>query len=105
MCQLGSWPRVDGRLGSGVWVNVIFQIFGYKAYSDQKNELAKTILAVQCIYTQVILDKLNLLRLCSEKTIFKLFILERAEYKLFVYLLYDSLLRDSIEFFNTTTTT
>jgi len=37
----------------------------------------------------------NLLRLCGEKTILKLFILETAEYQLSLYLLYYSWLRDS----------
>jgi len=35
--------------------------------------------------------------LCDEKRIFKVFILERAEYQLLVYLLYDSVLHLSIE--------
>jgi len=52
------------------------------------------------MYTQVILDtvvKLNFLRLYGEKTIFKLFIFETAEYQLSSYLLYYSWLRESIE--------
>ena len=44
--------------------------------------------------------KLNLLRLCSEKTIYKLFIYERAEDQLLGDLLYDSMLL-SIVFFYT----
>jgi len=46
-----------------------------------KNELAKTILAV------ILVVKLNLLRLCSEKTIFKRFIHEYAENQLSVWFL------------------
>ena len=44
------------------------------------------------MYTQVVLDKLNLLRLCGVKTIVMVFILEWAEYQLLGDLLYDSML-------------
>ena len=46
-------------------------------------------------YLQIILDKLNLPRLCGEKTIF-----ETAEYQLSSYLLYYSWLWDSVEFYD-----
>jgi len=44
------------------------------------------------MYIQVVLDKLNLLRLCGVKTIVMVFILEWAEYQLLGDLLYDSML-------------
>jgi len=45
-----------------------------------------------------LLVKLNLLRLYGEKMIFKVFILERAEYQPLLDLLYDSVLHSSVEF-------
>ena len=72
---------------------VVAQLQHLKVYSGQQNELAITTLAVQCIYMQVILDKSNLIRLCSEKTIFKLFILESTENQLLGYLTFFNLPR------------
>jgi len=45
-----------------------------------------------CIHKSFWIVKLNLLCVCSEKTILKLFILECAEYQLLGVLLYDSML-------------
>jgi len=43
--------------------------------------------------------ELNLLRLCSEKTIFRLFIIKCAEYQLSLYLLYDSIIIIIVTYF------
>jgi len=55
----------------------------WDGYSGQKINCNRPTRRVACVYTRHFRQpKLNLLRLCGEKIIFRVFILERAEYQL-----------------------
>jgi len=58
-----------------------------KVYSSPKKWISQNYTCSLCIHMLFYIVKLYLLRLCGEKTIFKLFIFETAEYQLSSHLL------------------